>query len=70
MLLQSQLWSCVGEVFKIVLVEREMTVISGCKTGLLLSELRVKIVHILNRIYSRYERWCDLSSVQLLPVKS
>ncbi len=50
MLVQSQLWSCVGEVFKIVLVEGVNAVLNGCKTGFLLSEVRVKIVHIFNRL--------------------
>ncbi len=50
MLLQSQLWSCVGEVFKIVLVEGVNAVLNRCKTGFLLSEVRVKIVHIFNRL--------------------
>jgi len=50
MLVPSQLWSCVSEVFKIFLVEREKAVLYGCKTGFLLGEVRVEICHILNRL--------------------
>lgn len=70
MLLQSQLWSCVGEVFKIVLLDMENTVLNGCKTGLLLSEVRVKIVHILNRILQSKTKMVFITNIHMLPVLS
>ncbi len=69
MLVQSQLWSGVGEVFKIVLVERKKTVLNGCKTGFLLSEVRVKIVHIFNRILqnkTKHYFWPIFTLIQLI----
>lgn len=65
-----QFWSYVAKVFKTVLMEREKAFLYGCETGVLLGEVRVKVVHILDGIYSRSERWCDLSSVQFLPVQA
>lgn len=45
-----QFWRYVGEVLKTFLMEREKAFLYGCETGLLLGEVRVKVVHILDGI--------------------